>query len=90
MVYFQTKNPNMGKFFRALNLTMLIYFWPLRTGGNFMTIWYISFDLVHFFRLEYYVPRKIWQPCLQVESRISVCFVLRRFEPNFHRNLITT
>jgi hypothetical protein len=32
MVYFQTKNPNLGKFWRALDWTMLIYF---------MTIWNI-------------------------------------------------
>jgi hypothetical protein len=30
MVYFQTKNPNMGKFWRALEWKMLVYF---------MTIW---------------------------------------------------
>jgi hypothetical protein len=32
MVYFQTKNPNFGKFLRALEWKMLIYF---------MTIWNI-------------------------------------------------
>jgi hypothetical protein len=32
MVYFQTKNPNLGKFWRALELKMLVYF---------MTIWNI-------------------------------------------------
>jgi hypothetical protein len=28
MVYFQTKNPNLGKFWRALDLKMLIFLWP--------------------------------------------------------------
>jgi hypothetical protein len=29
MVYFKTKNPNLGKFWRALDWKMLIYLWPL-------------------------------------------------------------
>jgi hypothetical protein len=52
MVYFQTKNSNLGKFCRALNWKMLIYFmviWNiLRAFGmvnyclvHFMFIWYI-------------------------------------------------
>jgi hypothetical protein len=52
MVYFQTKNPNLGKFLRALYWKMLIYFkaiWNiLQTFGifydhlvHFMYIWYI-------------------------------------------------
>jgi hypothetical protein len=45
MVCFQAKNPNLGKFRRALDCKMLIYFmaiWNiLRTFKIFMTIWYI-------------------------------------------------
>jgi hypothetical protein len=52
MVYFQTKNPNLGKFWRALEWKMLKYFmtiWNiLRTFGifydhlvHFVLIWYI-------------------------------------------------
>jgi hypothetical protein len=52
MVSFQTKNPNLGKFWRALDWKMLIYFmaiWNiLQTFGifydrlvNFVFIWYI-------------------------------------------------
>jgi hypothetical protein len=52
MVYFQTKNPNLGKFLRALHWKMLIYFmasWNiLLTFGKFynhlvnlVLIWYI-------------------------------------------------
>jgi hypothetical protein len=39
MVYFQTKNPNLGKFGRVLQWKMLVYF---------MAIWYIlrSFGIV--------------------------------------------
>jgi hypothetical protein len=68
MVYFQTKNPNLGKFWRALDWKMLIYFMAIRNIlqtldtfydhlVHFVFIWY------HFFRFWYHVPRKIWQPC---------------------------
>jgi hypothetical protein len=72
MFYFQTKNPNLGKFWRALDCKMLITFmaiWnTIRSFGiyyehlvNFVLIWYIFPVLV-------YVPRKIWQPCCQWKS----------------------
>jgi hypothetical protein len=52
MVCFQTKNPNLGKFWRALDRKKLIYFMPiwniLQTFGmfhnhllHFVFIWYI-------------------------------------------------
>jgi hypothetical protein len=66
MVYFQTKNHNLGKFWRALDWKMLI---------NFMAVWNILptfgifYDrLVHFVFIWYIfpvlvsVPTKIWQP----------------------------
>jgi hypothetical protein len=61
MVNYQTKNPNLGKFWRALDWTMLIYFmaiWTiLQTFGIFyghfgvycMTIWYILCKFGTFF-----------------------------------------
>jgi hypothetical protein len=65
--FFQTQNPNLGKFCRALDWKMLIYLWPF---GIFTDIWDILWPfgtfcvhLVHFFRFWYHVPRKIWQPC---------------------------
>jgi hypothetical protein len=69
MVYFQTKNPNLGKFWRALDWKMLVYFmnikniftpfgicilWPL---GNLMVFWYV------FHRFGKLFQEKIWQPC---------------------------
>jgi hypothetical protein len=46
MVYFQTKNPNLGKFWRILQWTMLVYcvaIWAiLRPLDIFLAIWYIS------------------------------------------------
>jgi hypothetical protein len=45
MVCFQTKNRNLGKFWKSLDRKMLIYFmayWNIfRTFGIIMTIWYI-------------------------------------------------
>jgi hypothetical protein len=45
MAYFQTKNTNLGKFWRVLQRKMLVYImaiWSiLRPFGIFMTIWYI-------------------------------------------------
>jgi hypothetical protein len=56
MVCFQTKNPNFGKIWRALEWKMLLYFmticnilWP------FGIVWYIL-------RFGIFGPRKIWQP----------------------------
>jgi hypothetical protein len=70
IVCFQTKNPNLGKFWRALEWKMSIYFmaiWNmLRTFGkcydhlvHFVLICYI------FSRFWYHVPTKIWQPCME-------------------------
>jgi hypothetical protein len=68
MVYFQTKNTNLGKFWRALEWKMLVCFmniWNiLRTLGIFYDL-YIStfcFHLVCFSPFWYTVARKIWQP----------------------------
>jgi hypothetical protein len=67
VVYFQTKNPNLGKFWSVLQCKMLVYFmaiWSsLRPFGRFcvnlvcfIVIWYI-------FPPWNVAPRKIWQPC---------------------------
>jgi hypothetical protein len=66
MVCFQTKNPSLGKFWRALDWKMLIYFtaiWNiLQAFGtfydhsvHFVFIWYI-------FGFWYHVPRKSGKP----------------------------
>jgi hypothetical protein len=45
MVYFQTKDPNLGKIWRALEWKMLVYFMVVRSilwpFGNVQVIWYI-------------------------------------------------
>jgi hypothetical protein len=55
MAYFQTKNPDLGKFWRVLQSKMLVYF---------MAIWYIlwSFgiccgNLVYFIEIWFIFPR---------------------------------
>jgi hypothetical protein len=53
MVGFQTKNPNLGKFFSALEWKIFIIVWPLGIFyghlGYFMTIWYILCSCGTFF-----------------------------------------
>jgi hypothetical protein len=53
MVSFQTKNPNLDKFWRALDRKMLMYFmtiWNiLQTLRYFMTIWYTLYSFGTFF-----------------------------------------
>jgi hypothetical protein len=54
MVCFQTKNPNLGKFWRALDWKMFYILWPFGIFygdlGYFMTIWYILYSFGTFFR----------------------------------------
>jgi hypothetical protein len=69
MACIQTKNPNLGKFWRVLHRLENVYifnghledFWRSEIFYDhlvhFVFIWYI------FFRDWYHVPRKIWQPC---------------------------
>jgi hypothetical protein len=57
MVYFQTKNTNLGKFWKALKSKMSEYFmaiwnilWPFGTFyghfGNLVVMWYIFFSVL--------------------------------------------
>jgi hypothetical protein len=74
MVCFQTKNTNLGKFWRVLQWKMLEYFiaiWSIfyRHLVYFVAIWYVLWPfgifygyLVYFPPFWYVVPRKIWQP----------------------------
>jgi hypothetical protein len=68
MAYFPTKNPNFGKFWRALEWKMLIYFMTiksiLRPFGIIMAVWYSLWSFgIYSPRFWYIVSRKIWQPC---------------------------
>jgi hypothetical protein len=64
MVYFQTKDPNLGKFSEGLAVEDVgtVY-------GNlvyFTVIWYVLLPFGIFFSLWYVEPRKIWQPIYHV------------------------
>jgi hypothetical protein len=67
MVYFQTENPNSGKFWRALKYVFLEYFmaiWDILRPfgvfyghfGHLVVIWYILL------RFGLFYQEKIWQP----------------------------
>jgi hypothetical protein len=68
MVYFQTKNPELGKLWRTLlgTETVVIFYDPLE---YFTAIWYnlwpfgiVCGHLVYFSLFGMFGPRKIWQP----------------------------
>jgi hypothetical protein len=73
MVYFQTDNPNLGKFWRILlmedvgifygRLVYIFYFHLV----YFEAIWYILWLFGIFFPFWYVLTRKIWQPCCKVQ-----------------------
>jgi hypothetical protein len=67
MVYFQTENPNLGKFWRALEWKMLIHIIYVHLE-YFTAIWYILWPfgnaVVIYSTFWYFVTRKIWQPCV--------------------------
>jgi hypothetical protein len=69
MVYFQTKNPNLAKFWRALERKMMVYFMPIWNILRLFGILFCRFSnfvviLNHFPRFGIpIVSRKIWQPC---------------------------
>jgi hypothetical protein len=68
MAYFQTKNPNLGKFWRDLQWNILAFLWPFGIFYGhlvyFVAVGYILFLLFAIvFPFWYVAPRKIWQPC---------------------------
>jgi hypothetical protein len=83
MVCFQTKNPNLGKFWRGLQWKILVYF---------MTVWFILRPLeifyghlVYFCPFWYFVPRKIWQPwsdgTVNAGGSYKICSRTRKARP---------
>jgi hypothetical protein len=77
MVCFQTKNPNLGKFWRALDWKMLIYFMPIWNILRSFRIFYNH--LSHFSRFWYHVPRKSGNPdadtSLKPFTKKILCFL---------------
>jgi hypothetical protein len=66
MAYFQTKNPNLGKYCADLEWKMFVYFmeiwYILWQFGTVVVIWCCCGNLV-FSPFWYTASRKIWQPC---------------------------
>jgi hypothetical protein len=68
MVCFQTKNPNLGKFWRVLQWKMLVCFMGTWSILRSFVVFYGHLfgtargNLAYFFPFWYFVPRKIWQP----------------------------
>jgi hypothetical protein len=68
MVYFQNKNPTLGKFGRALEWKGLVYLMPILNIIRLFGVFYGQFVnflviLYTFSPFWYVVTRKIWQPC---------------------------
>jgi hypothetical protein len=71
MVCFQTKNPNLGKFWRVLQWKIMVFFmdtWSIFTAFCYIlwTFGIVRGNLVYYFPFWYFVPRKIWQPWLEL------------------------
>jgi hypothetical protein len=72
MVCFQTKNPNLGKFWRVLQWKMLVYFMDPFTVFCYIlwTFGTVRGNLAYIFPFWYFVPRKIWQPWCSGNTRL--------------------
>jgi hypothetical protein len=81
MVCFRTKNPNLGKFLRALEGKMLVLF---RAISNILRPFGIFYGhLVYFVVISYIVPqfwyvvpRKIWQTLMESNCLIESIVVI--------------
>jgi hypothetical protein len=72
MVYYQTKNPNLGKFCWVLQwkrvayfMAILVYFRPFSILlWHLVICGYLVYFMIikYFFPFWYFVPGKIWQP----------------------------
>jgi hypothetical protein len=72
MVYFQTKNLDLDKFWRVLQWKMPVYYTAiwfilLLFGVTCVHLSYFMVILYIFFTFWYVALRKIWQPCIGVD-----------------------
>jgi hypothetical protein len=78
---FQTKNPNLGKFWRVLQWKALVYFlaiWStLRSVGIFVAIWYILWSFGTFFPLWYLNREKSGNPARESQQKTEKMFSFR-------------
>jgi hypothetical protein len=75
MVCFQTKNTNLGKFWRVLQWKFLVYFMVICTILRPFGVFYGY--LVYFSPFWYVVPRKIWQPWSRTRIQFKATRVTR-------------
>jgi hypothetical protein len=68
MVYFQTKTPNLGKLWRALEWKMLVYLWSF---GNLVKLWYFSPVGVNFIKKN--LARAIYTEKLKIKLMKIKC-----------------
>jgi hypothetical protein len=66
MAYFQTKNPNLGKFWRVLEWKIVIFsvvIWNILLPCGIFLLINVKFCgyLVYYYQFWYVLPRKIWQ-----------------------------
>jgi hypothetical protein len=70
MVYFQTTNPNLGKFRIVLHWQMLVYFMDIWSILRLLEYFCYSIgDLVYIFPVLVCFTKKIWQPCSEMVSQ---------------------
>jgi hypothetical protein len=81
MAYFQTQNPNLGKFWRDLKWNMLVYI----LYGHlvyFVASRFILWFLVYFFPFRYVVPRIIWHRTRHKNSGINFVRSFQKMRKN--------
>jgi hypothetical protein len=85
---FTIQNPNLGKFWRALELKMLVYFILVFLCPFGICYWYFVYFLViccnfvYFHPFWYIMSRKIWQPCSGARHHIERGHVTRARGPD--------
>jgi hypothetical protein len=84
MVYFETKYPNLCKFWSALKRNILTYFkamWNIfRPFGR--AIWKFNDNSVYFTPFWYVVSRQIWQPLFKIGSTFLFCKTCHQLQEN--------
>jgi hypothetical protein len=81
MVYFQTKNPNLGKFLRALERKMFVYF---------MVIWDILWPFSIFYGNLVYFPPFKYMNCVKKNLTTLVKFGMGYILGDFSQNRLVT
>jgi hypothetical protein len=90
MVCLQTKNPNLGKFWRFMQWKILFYGHLAHFTDFCYILWTFGIvrgNLAYFSPFWYLAPRKIWQPCTQAQKVINTGGCLAEFEALVIKNI---